>query len=104
VTVVERIEAAYKRLEKARKLVADGKVHKLIGDGEGYAVEGSDGSRVYYVNGSCGCEDYRRHTKDGKPWWCKHKLAVEIAKQQRGGINGDRNAQGARRLHPRAER
>ena len=38
-TVVQRIEAAYKRLEKAKEIVRAGKVHRIEGadgvDGEG---------------------------------------------------------------------
>ena len=95
-TVIQRIKAAYKRLERAKKLVADGKVHKLVGDGDGWAVESSDGSKVYYVNGACGCEDYRRHAKDGKGWWCKHRLAVELVKQREQGKEAVRDARSQR--------
>ena len=77
-TVIERIEAAHRRLEKARKLVADGKVHRIEGADGYWIVEGSSG--FYLVNGTCTCPDYRKRGKTIK--WCKHMLAVEIARQR----------------------
>lgn len=90
-TVLQRIEAAAKRLEKAKEIARAGKVHRIEGTGGYYVVEGSQGA-FYLVNGTCTCPDYQRRGETLK--WCKHMLAVEIVKQ--GGTKGD-EAQGHRR-------
>ncbi len=79
-TVIERIEAAYKRLEKAKEIVQAGKVHKVEGADGYWVVEGSNG--FYLVNGTCTCPDYRKRGKAIK--FCKHMLAVELVKQGQG--------------------
>lgn len=83
VTAVRQIEALYKRLEKARELVASGKVHRIIGMDGHYAVESSKGDGFYLVNGTCGCSD-AGHRSDTHKGWCKHKLAVELYREQQG--------------------
>ena len=99
-TVVQRIEAAYKRLEKAKEIVRTGKVHRVEGADGYWVVEGSQGA-FYLVNGTCTCPDYQRRGETLK--WCKHMLAVEIVKErgraqdaQHNGARRDRAAQGVR--------
>lgn len=78
-TVIQRIEAAYRRLEKAKEIVQAGKVHRVEGADGYWVVEGSNGA-YYLVNGQCTCPDYQRRGKEIK--FCKHMLAVELTKQQ----------------------
>ena len=75
VSPVKQIEQLSQRLEKARQIVAEGKVNPIIGKDNHYTVEGSNG--FYLVNDSCSCPDaeYRSELNKG---WCKHTLAVEL--------------------------
>ncbi len=100
-TVIERIEAAAKRLEKAKDIVRAGKVHRIEGAGGYWVVEGSQGA-FYLVNGTCTCPDYRKRSKTIK--FCKHMLAVEIVKSQgRRNGNAQRNGAGANRTAQQAQ-
>jgi hypothetical protein len=79
---VKQIDALYARLEKAREIVATGKVHPIVGMEGHYAVECSgidDG--MYLVNGICTCVDAQQRT-NLHHGWCKHKLAVELFREQ----------------------
>ena len=78
VSPVTQIEELNKRLERARELVAEGKVTRVMGRDEYYIVTGCKGS--YLVNGECTCGDaqYRSEVHKG---WCKHMLAVELYKE-----------------------
>jgi predicted nucleic acid-binding Zn finger protein len=78
VSPVQQIEALAARLEKARQLVADGKVHPITGMDDHYIVQGSAG--YYLVNAVCACQD-AQHRSEIHKGWCKHKLAVEIFKE-----------------------
>ena len=77
VSPVAQIESLYKCLEKARQLVAEGKVHPVVGMDGHYVVLGTAG--YYMVNGVCTCPDARERADIHKSW-CKHKLAVELHK------------------------
>ena len=82
VSPVKQIESLYQRLEKARSIFAAGKVHPIVGMEDHYAVECSRiDSGMYLVNGTCTCVDAQQRT-DLHHGWCKHKLAVEIFKEQ----------------------
>ncbi len=76
---VKQIEELSKRLDRARQLVAEGKVEAIVGDSNHYVAR-SDGGGLYMVNGKCTCKDarYRWDTHKG---WCKHMLAVELYKE-----------------------
>jgi hypothetical protein len=78
---VKQIESLYARLEKARSIFAAGKVHRILGLDEHYAVESSKGDGFYQVNGICTCMDAQNRTELHHGWCC-HKLAVEIYKDQ----------------------
>ena len=80
VSPIQQIEALTQRLEKARQLVADGKVHPINGMEEHYAVQAST-EGFYLVNESCTCPDAQQRDELHKGW-CKHKLAVELVKEQ----------------------
>ena len=71
---VWRIEALYARLERARALVASGKVSRDPNDSERYIVESETHKDVtYIVTDSCSCADASiRHELTGL---CKHMLA-----------------------------
>lgn len=75
------IEGLYRRLERARELVANGAVYPVAGMDGLYVVRHGDGNAYYLVTpqSSCSCPDFEKH--DGKiP--CKHMLAVELYQQQ----------------------
>ena len=78
VSPVKQIEQLSQRLEKARQIVAEGKVNPIIGMDNHYTVEGCNG--FYLVNDSCSCPDaeYRSELNKG---FCKHKLAVELYRE-----------------------
>jgi hypothetical protein len=82
ISPVKQIESLYRRLEKARSIYAAGKVHPIVGMEGHYAVECSrieDG--MYLVNGTCTCIDAQQRV-DVHHGWCKHKLSVELFKEQ----------------------
>lgn len=78
VSPIKQIEQLCCRLEKARQIVADGKVHRVLGHQDAYVVEAKDG--FYYINGICSCPD-AQHRTDIHHGYCKHKLAVELFKE-----------------------
>ena len=80
VSPVQQIESLYKRLEKAREIATQGKVHPIIGKEGHFVVQSSTGG-FYLVNDTCGCPDATNRA-DTHKGWCKHKLAVEIYKEQ----------------------
>jgi hypothetical protein len=82
ISPVKQIEALNQRLEKARDIYFSGKVHPIVGMEGHYAVECSridDG--MYLVNGLCTCIDAQQRI-DVHHGWCKHKLAVELFREQ----------------------
>ncbi len=99
-STIERIEAQFDRLQKARDIVSNQGVHVMLGvDDEHagefggrqrtcFAVDSSTGKGKYFVNGSCGCPDAKERA-DLHEGWCKHRLAVQLgltadAKMRRG--------------------
>lgn len=82
-TVIQKIEALSKRLERAKALVKEGKVEKLTHTE--WAVDSErDQSKWYLVklNGraTCSCPDFKRRHEEIR--FCKHLLAVEITKMK----------------------
>ena len=76
---VKQIEELGKRLERARQLVAGGKVEPVLGADAHYIVR-SEAAGSYLVNGHCTCED-ARYQRDIHKGWCKHMLAVDLYKE-----------------------
>ncbi len=76
---VKQIEELGKRLERARQLVAGGKVEPVLGADSHYLVRAGVGG-FYLVNGHCTCED-ARYRRDIHKGWCKHMLAVDLYKE-----------------------
>ena len=74
-TVFEKIEALSQRLERAREIVADDKVKRVLGVDDHYTVESSTGSGMYLINGTCSCPDAKQRD-DLTKGLCKHKLAT----------------------------
>ena len=74
-TVIEKIEALSQRLERAREIVADNKVKRVLGVDDHYTVESSTGTGTYLINGNCSCPDARQRD-DLTKGLCKHKLAT----------------------------
>jgi len=93
VSPVTQIESLYKRLEKAREIVAGGKVHPVLNLDNHYAVESSKGDGFYLVNGVCSCPDAQER-EDIHKGWCKHKLAVEIFKESVQELRQERQGPG----------
>jgi hypothetical protein len=79
ISPIKQIESLYQRLEKARSIVAAGKVHPITGTTDHYVVEASNGNH-YLVNAVCTCVDAQQRG-DIHHGWCKHKLAVELFKE-----------------------
>ncbi len=78
VSPVKQIEQLNQRLEKARQIVAEGKVNPIIGKDNHYTIEGCDG--FYLVNDTCSCPD-AEHRNELHQGWCKHRLSVELYKE-----------------------
>ena len=72
---VKQIEELGKRLERARQLVAGGKVEPVLG-ADAHCIVRSEAAGSYLVNGHCTCED-ARYRRDIHKGWCKHMLAVD---------------------------
>ena len=64
------------RIQKAGKLVLEGKVQK-IADNHYMVGSGSTTKKVYKVNGTCDCPDYERAPAK----WCKHRIAARFQHQ-----------------------
>ena len=62
-TVIQKIEALHERLERARELVADSKVHAVLGMTQHYIIESSTNNSFYLVNSNCSCADARERQK-----------------------------------------
>ena len=75
--VIEKIEALHCRLEKARQIVAEGKVRPVLGMTEHYTVESSTGDGHYLVNSTCTCPDATNRAELTKGL-SKHRLAVLV--------------------------
>ena len=82
--LLKRIEGQAERLAKARRLLEEGRVKLLTRDGSVWAVDSeSDVERGYMVTtDGCSCPDYEYRHDEFEI--CKHMLAVELAKAQRG--------------------
>jgi hypothetical protein len=78
VSPVQPIESLYQRLEKAKEIVQQGKVHPIVGMDDHFIVQGNAG--YYLINAICTCADAQERT-DIHHGWCKHKLAVELFKE-----------------------
>ena len=88
VSPVAQIESLYKRLEKARELIRDGRVHPVAGLEDHFTVESARlDAGVFLVNSHCTCRDAKERTEDHRGW-CKHMLAVEIYKAHRREEDG----------------
>ena len=73
--VIEKIEALHQRLERAREIVAEGRVQAVLGMDEHYVIQSSTGQGYYMVNDSCTCPDARERSELTKGL-CKHRLAA----------------------------
>ena len=99
-TTIERIEAQFDRLQRAREIVRNQGVHVMLGVDEDiagdfggrprtcFAVDSSSGKGQYFVNGQCSCPDAKER-QDLHEGLCKHRLAVLLwltcdAKTRRG--------------------
>ncbi len=74
-TVIEKIEALAQRLERARQLVAENKVSRVLGVDDHFTVESTTGTGSYLINGNCSCPDAKNRDELTKGL-CKHKLAT----------------------------
>ena len=73
--VIEKIEALHQRLERAREIVAEGRVQSVLGMDEHYVIQSSTGRGYYIVDESCTCPDARERSELTKGL-CKHRLAT----------------------------
>ena len=82
-TAIETIEALHQRLERARQIVADDMVSRVLGMDDHYTVESAENQGAYLINGTCSCPDaqYRSELTNGV---CKHRLAVLLYVEQQG--------------------
>ena len=79
-TVIDTIEALCERLQRARVIVSEGRVHPVLGATDHYIVESSTGRGFYLVNTDCTCPD-AQHRAALNRGLCKHKLAVVLYQQ-----------------------
>lgn len=78
-TTIKLIEGLSRRLDDAKAIIAEDRIHELSGSGGQYVVEGLKGA-MYLTNGKCSCPDYQfRHEQIP---YCKHVLAEMILKEQ----------------------
>jgi|FaiFalFF_MnMetaG_3_1042247.scaffolds.fasta_scaffold04413_2 predicted nucleic acid-binding Zn finger protein len=91
---VQTIEALYRRLERARAIVAAGKILPVAGRDGYFCVLASDGKRVYLVQAgqSCTCPDFTQRSTRSVP--CKHLLAVELYQNGKASGNGAVSGEG----------
>ncbi len=76
-SVIQKIEALYQRLERARAIVAEGRIHPVLGKPDHYVVQSTKGDGFYLVNGTCICPDATERAELTKGL-CKHKLAAVL--------------------------
>lgn len=76
-SVIRKIEALHCRLERAREIVAEGKVQPVLGMPDHFTVESSTGNGHYLVNATCSCPDAANRSELTKGL-CKNKLAVLV--------------------------
>lgn len=81
-TIVDKIEGYHSRLQKAKQLVWDHKVHPVRQDESKWLVEGSDQDYYTVEDGQCECYDF--NTPNGYKW-CKHLLSIELQKLMDAG-------------------
>jgi len=72
--VIQKIEALHQRLERAREIVADGRVQSVLGMEEHFVIQSSTGQGYYMVNDTCTCPDAKERSELTKGL-CKHRLA-----------------------------
>jgi hypothetical protein len=102
---IRQIEALAARLEKARAIVAEGKVHPIAGMEDHYAVIGTAGA--YIVNGECNCPDAAQRVE--MHWgFCKHRLATLIYREQQEAqasqeATTDKGKEKGRKAHPQGQ-
>ena len=92
-TTIEKIEAMYERLERARELVAQDKINPILGMDANYIVASSTETGCYLVNGTCSCPDAQQR---GLHRW----LAQEAKERQEAGNHSGQPGTEGRR--PRA--
>lgn len=85
---IQQIRELNKRLAKAEEIVAQDKVHKILGKEGHYAVQNSEGTGFYLVNGECSCQD-AQNRKELHKGWCKHKLAIELYKEAEEAVKAE---------------
>ena len=73
--VIEKIEALHQRLERAREIMAEGRVQQVLGMEEHFVIQSSTGQGYYMVNDSCTCPDAKERSELTKGL-CKHRLAA----------------------------
>jgi len=67
-----------KRLERAKKILAQGNVFPVAGAKEKFVVFSSAGNKFYLVDlaeGYCTCPDFQTH-QEHNGGWCKHRMAA----------------------------
>ena len=70
-----------KRLERAREILAQGKLFQVAGAEEKFVVFSSAGNKLYLVDlaeETCTCPDFRKR-KEWNGGWCKHRIAAWLS-------------------------
>ncbi len=104
---VRQLEALNQRLEKAREIVAQGRVLRIFGQEHTYVALNGQGN-AYLVrwdgqDGSCTCPDFvERASKVGMI--CKHIMAAQLLAEQAAKQNGGRQGEPAVRPKNGADR
>ena len=91
-SIVSKIEALHERLERARTIVADGRVSPVLGLDEHFTVASSTGDGSYLVNGTCSCPDANDpRRKELIRGICKHRLAAILYVESKAKSEGSEN-------------
>ena len=76
---IQRIDDLTLRLERARRIVAKGRI-SAVPNREGHYVVGSDHEKGFYVPNAQGCCDSQQDI-DVLNGYCEHRLAADLFKE-----------------------
>jgi hypothetical protein len=96
----KQIKGLAERYERAREIVAAGRVAPVYGQDGVYCVLNGEGYAylVNLTNETCTCPDYQYHAKK-LAIWCKHLIAVALYREHQPDPNGGGRGRSPRRRY-----